>query len=177
MPQKRAQSVTPQLRSRELLAEQGYLVATIESKKEFPDKEEKRCPACNHQPMIRIKQDLYGCFDLLCEHPQKRERVYVQVTAGTHHTDRMKKILASFEAKLVLMAGARILVHTWNKDDDLNRWTIREEEITLKHFAQAFAYPNTVAELREIRRKEKKDDLPPGTSLPFSPILDEEIPF
>jgi hypothetical protein len=165
---------TPMVRSRELLAEEGYLVATIESKKEFPDKKERPCFACQHQPMIRIKQDLFGCFDLLAEHPQKRERLYVQVTAGTHHTDRMKKILASFEAKLVLMAGARIIVHTWNKNEDLNRWTVREEEITLKHFKQAFAYPNTVKELMEIRRKEKKPDLPPGSTLPLSPDLGKE---
>jgi hypothetical protein len=42
---------------------------------------------------------------------------------------------------------AKIFIHSWRKDERLNRWTIDEEEITLKHFAQAFAYPNTVKEL------------------------------
>jgi len=165
---------TPTARSREMLNDEGYLVATVEQRKTFPDKKKAACRACGNQPSFDIKQDLWNCFDLIAEHPQKRERLYIQVTAGTHHTDRLKKILASFEAKLVLMAGARILVHTWNKDENLNRWTVREEEITLKHFKQAFAYPNTVKELLEIRRKEKKPDLPPGSTLPLSPDLGKE---
>lgn len=171
---------TPQVRSRELLAEEGYLVATVESRKSFPPKDKAKrvpCRACGHQPLIDIKVDLWNCFDLIAEHPQKQERLYVQVTSGAHHAERRNKILASFEAKLVLMAGARILVHSWKKDESINRWTIREEEITLKDFRQAFAYPNTVKELLEIRRKAKKPDLPPGTTLEFSPILDQDIPF
>jgi hypothetical protein len=168
---------TPQIRSRELLTEEGYLVATVEGKKRFPAKGKGPCRTCGHQPLVEISVDLWNCFDLIAEHPQKRERIYVQVTSHTNHATRRNKILASFEAKLVLLAGARILVHSWRKDERLNRWTIREEEITLKDFQQAPHYPSTVAQLMEIRRRAKKPDLPPGTTLEFSPILDSEIPF
>ncbi len=156
---------TPQVRSRELLADEGYLVATVESIKRFPPKDPAKrvpCRACGHAPLVEIKVDLWNCFDLIAEHPQKQERIYVQVTSAANHATRRNKVLSSFEAKLVLLAG---------------RWTIREEEITLKHFQQAFAYPNTVKALQEIRRKAKKPDLPPGTSLPFSPILDSDTTF
>ncbi len=171
---------TPQVRSRELLADEGYLVATVESIKRFPPKDPAKrvpCRACGHAPLVEIKVDLWNCFDLIAEHPQKQERIYVQVTSAANHATRRNKVLSSFEAKLVLLAGARIMIHSWKKDERLNRWTIREEEITLKHFQQAFAYPNTVKALQEIRRKAKKPDLPPGTSLPFSPILDSDTTF
>jgi hypothetical protein len=171
---------TPQIRSRELLTQEGYLVATVESKKRFPPKDPAKrvpCRTCGHQQLIEISIDLLGFADILAIHPQKREFVLVQATSAANHATRRNKILASFEAKLVLLAGARILVHSWRKDERLNRWTIREEEITLKDFQQAPHYPSTVAQLMEIRRRAKKPDLPPGATLEFSPILDAEIPF
>lgn len=157
-------SITPQLRSRALLEEQGYLTATVESRKRFPAKKVP-CRSCGAQPMVDIKQDLFGCFDLLCVHPQKRETLYVQVTSHTNHATRRNKILASMEAKLVLLAGGRIAVHSWKLDDGINRWIVREEEITLKDFRQAFAYPDTVTQLLEIRRKAKKPDYPADATL------------
>lgn len=169
---------TPQVRSRELLTERGFLVGTVESTKKFPARDKKApkppCRACGHQQMVEISVDLWNVFDLIALHPETSEKVFVQVTAGTHHSDRKNKILASMEAKLVLLSGAKILIQTWNKDEKENRWKVREEEITLKDFAQAFAYPNTVRELQEIRRKERKDDFPPGTTLPLSPDLGQE---
>lgn len=165
-----------------MLHEEGWLVASVERQKKFPKRNKDKtkippCAVCGQQEMIEIKEDLWNCFDLICEHPQKQERMYVQVTAGTHHTDRKKKILASFEAKLVLLAGAKIRIHTWNKDDAIDRWVVRDEEITLKDFRQAFAYPNTVKDMLEIRRKAKAPDLPPGSTLQFCPLKDTEEVF
>lgn len=158
---------TPQLRSRQNLTERGYLVATVEGLKRFPDKKRSQCRACGHIPLIEIKSDMWGCFDLVAEHPQSRERIYVQVTgdSGGNHAKRRNTILSSFEAKLVLMAGARILIQSWKKVN--NRFQVREEEIFLADYTQAPHYPNTVAELMEIRRKEKKPYLPKGATLPL----------
>lgn len=154
------------MRSRINLAERGYLVATVEGRKKFPDKNKGACRACNSQPCIEIRVDLWNCFDLIAEHPQKQERIYVQVTDSTSHSKRRNKILASFEAKLVLLAGAKIMVQSWKKNDS-NRFVVREEMITLKDFKQALAYPSTVAAMQEIRRKAKSPDLPEGSTLNF----------
>lgn len=65
----------------------------------------------------------------------------------------------------MLLAGAKIEIHSWAKDEGLNRWTVRREKITLKDYRQAFAYPDTVAQLLEIRRKAKKPDFPADATL------------
>lgn len=168
--------MTPQLRSRLNLTERGYLVATVEGRKKFPQKDKAECHHCHRPYLVEIKTDMWNCFDLVAEHPQRKERIYVQVTgdSGGNHATRRNRILASFEAKLVLMAGARILIQSWKKVD--NRVQVREEEIVLADYKQAFAYPNTVAELVEIRRKAKRPDLPPGTTLPLAVDFDE-VPF
>lgn len=168
--------MTPQVRSRTLLTERGYLVATVEGKKKFPAKDKRPCPVCHHQQLIEISVDLWNVFDLVAEHPVLRERMYVQVTSQANHASRRNKILGSFEVKLVLLAGARVLIQSWKKNTS-NRFEVREEEITLKDFASAHHYPNTVAELVEIKRKEKQPDLPPGSTLPLTVIKDEEMPF
>ena len=169
---------TPQVRSRELLTLEGYLVATVESPKEFPDRKHPvPCRACGHRKMIRIKTDLFNAFDIIGFHPLTREVLLVQVTSAAHHAERKNKILASMEAKLVLLAGCRVMIHSWKKDERHNRWVIREEEITLKDYAHAPHYPNDVQSLREIKAKEKKPDLPPGATLQFAPICDEDMPF
>jgi hypothetical protein len=149
------------------LTEAGWLVATVEQRKSFPDRKQTACPLCGHRPLIEIKGDLFGCFDLVAEHPQLQERAYVQVTSYANHAARRNKILASMETKLLLLAGARVVIHSWRKDEDRGRWVLRAEEITLRDFRQAFNYPSDVKGLREIRRREKLPDLPLGASLPF----------
>ena len=168
---------TPQVRSRELLTDEGYLVATVEQKKRFPDRKKHECVHCRHQPMIEVSVDLWNAFDLIAVHPLLKETMFIQVTSASNHASRRNKVLSSFEAKLVLLAGARIRIHSWRKDEKLNRWVVREEEIVLRAFDQAPHYPNTVEEMREIRRREKMPDLPPGATLPLCPILDEDLPF
>jgi hypothetical protein len=82
------------------------------------------------------------------------------------------------EAKLVLLSGAHILLQSWEqKGGHRSRWEWFDEWITLDMYKSAPHYPNTVAELMEIKRKEKKPDLPPGTTLPYAPIKDADLPF
>lgn len=164
---------TPQVRSRTNLSTRGYLVGTVEGKKKFPDKKKTPCHACGRDFMIEISVDLFNVFDLVAIHPQRREHLYVQVTEQSHHAERKNKILASFEAKLILLAGGKIMIQSWKKNDKINRYELREEMITIEDFKQALAYPDTVAELLEIRRKEKKPDLPKGSTLPLGDAPDE----
>lgn len=166
----RKAGISPQARTRQNLTERGYLVGTVEGKKRFPDKKRSACRACGHVPMIEISSDLFNIFDLVGLRPgvspNSADIIFVQTTSGPNHATRRNKILGSMEAKLVLLSGARILVQSWSKNTH-NRWEPRDEWIELKDFRQAVSYPNTVAELMEIRRKEKRPDLPVGSTLPL----------
>lgn len=122
--------------------------------------------------MIEISSDLWEVFDMIALRPQCfsadiSDRVLVQVTSRNNHSTRRNKILASMEAKLCLLSGMSILIQSWRQDNKSKRWQAFDEWIALDQFKQAVAYPNTVAELVEISRKEKKPDLPPGASLNF----------
>ncbi len=167
-------NITPQLRSRANLTERGYLVGTVEKKKKFPDRKKQPCHACGHIPMIEISSDLWEVFDMIALWPRERvdystpnDRILVQVTSRSNHATRRNKILASMEAKLCLMSGMSILIQSWGQKSKGGRWEFVDEWVELKDFKQAVSYPNTVAELVEIRRKAKKDDLPPGSTLDF----------
>jgi hypothetical protein len=168
--------MTPQLRSRQNLTERGYLVGTVEKKKKFPDRKKRACRACGHQPMIEISSDLWEVFDMVALYPGRvtdlqgntlGSVIFVQVTSRSNHSTRRNKILASMEAKLCLLSGSRILIQSWGQKHEGGRWDFVDEWITIKDFKQAVSYPSTVAELQEIRRKAKKDDLPPGSTLDF----------
>jgi hypothetical protein len=169
---------SPQQRTRENLTARGYLVGTVEKKKKFPDRHKSPCKCCNHQPMIEISSDLWEVFDIVALRPTlsycTENIMFVQTTSRNNHSTRRNKILASMEAKLVLLSGARILIQSWRQDDKTNRWLGFDEWITLDQFKQAPHYPNTVAELMEIKRK--RPDLPPGSTLPLAVDFDE-IPF
>jgi hypothetical protein len=169
---------TPQQRSRDNLTSRGYLVDSVERRKRFPDKKRKPCAACGEQPCIDIKADLFGFADLVAFRPVPNpDIVLVQTTSRTNHATRRNKILASMEARLCLLAGARILLQSWAQKGEGERWQVTDEWITLKDYEQAPHYPNTVHELLSIRRKAKAPDLPPGTELPFGAITDDSLPF
>lgn len=186
---------TPQQRTRENLTVRGYLVGTVEKKKKFPDRKKSPCRACNHQPMIEISSDLWEVFDIVAVKPIMPQRVldearkaaaalqgitsiicgpdiiFVQTTSRNNHSTRRNKILASMEAKLVLLSGARILIQSWRQPDGARTaWQSYDEWITLDMYDQAPHYPNTVAELVELRKAEKRQTLPLAVDF-------EEIPF
>jgi hypothetical protein len=173
--------MTPQQRTRNYLTERGWLVGSVERRKKFPDRKKSPCRVCGHQPMIEISSDLWEIFDIAALKPSDGSQencavIFVQTTSRNNHSTRRNKILASMEAKLVLLSGARILIQSWRQAKDSNRWEALDEWITLDHYKQAPHYPSTVAQLMEIKRKAKAPDLPPGSTLPLSPDLGAE-PF
>lgn len=181
--------ITPQQRTRDNLTARGYLVGSVERRKKFPDRKKRPCGVCGHIPMIEISSDLWNVFDIVGVKPgqlqpnpfykvsEYPEVIFVQTTSRNNHSTRRNKILASMEAKLVLLSGARILLQSWRQEAGArSRWQNYDEWITLDMYQQAPHYPNTVAELAEIRRKEKKQALPPGSTLPL--VVDfKDVPF
>jgi len=168
---------TPQQMSRDNLTARGFLVSTVEAAKRFPDKKKRACEECGHQPEVSVKVDLFNFGDLLAFHPQSGRHIIVQSTTQPNHSTRVLKILGIMEAKLCLLAGVEVGVQSWAQDGKGERWRLREEWITLDQYKQAPHYPNTVAELVEIKRKAKKPDLPPGSTLALSTVDFEGIPF
>jgi hypothetical protein len=174
---------TPQQMTRNNLTARGYLVGSVERRKKFPDRKKGPCRVCGNQPMIEISSDLWEIFDIVAVRPNSSAvdltagnycLVFVQTTDRTSHAKRRNKILGSMEAKLVLLSGARILLQSWDqaREDGRRvvggRWECKDEWITLKDFESAHFYPNTVAELVELRRKQNKPDLPEGSTLPLA---------
>lgn len=173
---------TPQQRTSENLTALGYLCGSVERRKGFPDRKKHQCKVCGHLPLINISVDLWNVFDIVAVKPTTPPSLcltlFVQTTSASNHADRRNKILASMEAKLVLLSGARILLQSWKQPDGPGgRWVARDEWITLSMYDQAPHYPNTVAELVEIRRRAKQPDLPPGVPMKFGAIEDAEMPF
>lgn len=185
---------TPQQMTRDNLTARGYLVGSVERRKQFPDCKKHQCGVCGHNPMVSVSEDLWNVFDIVALRPMPplgqyrpsdpiktsslvESVIFVQTTSRTNHAARRNKILASMEAKLVLLSGARILIQSWRQIDGArSKWQAHDEWITLDQYKQAPHYPNTVAELVEIKRRAKKPDLPPGSTLPLS-VDFAEIPF
>src|SRR5271154_784822 len=100
----------PQQRTLNDLTKRGYLCASVEKREQFPDRKKHRCPACGNNPMISVSVDLWNVFDIVAVKPSipgvvglKDGPVFVQTTSRSHHSTRRNKILASMEAKLVLL--------------------------------------------------------------------------
>ena len=172
---------SPQQMTRNNLTARGYLVGSVERRKKFPDRKKHPCKACGNIPMIEISSDLFEIFDIVALHPLDpagyTQIVFVQTTSRANHSTRRNKILGSMEAKLVLLSGARILLQSWSQKSKGGHWECHDEWIELKQFESAHFYPNTVAELMELKRKANKPDLPPGSTLPLAIVADEEMPF
>jgi len=173
--------MTPQQRTRDNLTARGYLVGTVEKKKKFPDRKKGPCRTCGVQPMIEISSDLWEIFDIVAVKPAPNfyeSPLFVQTTSRANHSTRRNKILASMEAKLVLLSGARILIQSWYQPEGKGTsWEFKDEWIDLGMYRQAPNYPNTVAELVEIKRKAKLPALPPHSEIQFDVLREEDIPF
>jgi hypothetical protein len=152
---------------------EGYVVASVERQKRFPDKRKHRCNLCGNIPLISIKHDLWNSFDLLACRPESLNRpnlVLIQTTDASHHAMRRTKVLTSPEARFWLLAGGSICIQSWQKGTD-RRWHSRNEWLSVDDFPRSL--PATVPELYESRRREKLPDYPQGAEL----FKEEEVPF
>lgn len=172
---------TLQRRSEQLFRSKGYLTASVEKRKRFPDPKSRKCQACGSVRMLDLAQDLWNVFDLIAIQLGNEcdcgyfipDMVFIQVTSVGNHATRRKKILSSAEARLCLLAGCRILIQSWRKE--ANRWQPRDEWITRDQFIEGL--PNTAEEFYEAQRKSKLDNLPAGSTLTFDPDCAKDLPF
>ena len=165
-----------QRRTEALLRSKGYLTASVERRKRFPARGKPACKLCGALPMIDIAVDLWNVFDLIAIGPAATigNVVFVQVTSTSNHADRRNKIIASAEAKLCLLAGARILIQSWKKVQ--HRFQAHDEWISLDQFV--FGLADTAEQFYEDEKRHKMLAREPGHTLPLSEGLkDSEIPF
>lgn len=97
---------TPTQRSLALLREAGMLVTVVE----------------RWNPHARIRQDLFGCIDLLGLADGKT--VGVQTTSKSNMAARVKKIVESEAYPHMVRAGWDIIVHGWYRDKE-KRWQVK----------------------------------------------------
>ena len=77
-------------------------------------------------PHARVRQDLYGCIDVLAVGP---DIVGVQATSGSNVAARVRKLTDSPALPVLRKAGVRVLVHGWRKAAS-GRWTLREVDLS-----------------------------------------------
>src|SRR5690606_35502847 len=102
---------SPSERSLKVMRERGYRAAVVE----------------RWNPHARIRQDLFGCVDLLCI--GNGETVAVQATSASNVSSRIRKLEDSEALADMRNAGWRILVHGWKRASN-GRWMLREEDIS-----------------------------------------------
>lgn len=101
--------MTPTQRSISLLKGQGYLVSIVE----------------RWNPFAKIRQDLYGCIDLLAI--GNGETLAIQVTSKSNMSARIKKIQDNEALPVMLSSGWRVIVHGWGKGKN-GRYELKEFE-------------------------------------------------
>ncbi len=81
-------------------------------------------------PHARIRQDLFGCIDLIALTPDGI--LAIQACAGSSHATRMAKVRAEPRTKLWRDAGGRFEVWSWAKRGQRGKrktWTLRAEPV------------------------------------------------
>jgi hypothetical protein len=105
---------SPTQRSLAYLRKHGYHVAIVEK----------------WNPYVRIRQDLFGCIDLIAIKPG--QTLAVQTTSGSHVSGRADKIRGLEALTWMQEAGWTVAVHGWAKRGARGKrkvWTLREERI------------------------------------------------
>lgn len=78
-------------------------------------------------PHARIRQDLFGCVDVLAI--RDGETIAVQATSGSNVASRVAKVTDSPALPAMREAGWRVLVHGWRKGSN-GRWALREVDVS-----------------------------------------------
>lgn len=81
-------------------------------------------------PHARIRQDLFGCIDILALTPSGV--LGIQACAGSSHAARRTKALAEPRLATWLRSGCTFAVWSWSKRGDRGKrklWALREESV------------------------------------------------
>jgi hypothetical protein len=116
--------MTPTQRALKLARGLGWQVAIVEK----------------WNPHAKIRQDLFGVFDLLAVGNGKI--LGIQVSSGSNHAARVRKIREWAGLSDWLSAGGQAEVWTWSKKGPRGKakvWTLRQEQVTLQSGASQSA--------------------------------------
>lgn len=83
-------------------------------------------------PQLRIRQDLFGWADAVAIREDQDGVLFLQFTTTGNMVSRIKKIISSEKAKIVLAANNRIEVWGWSKrgeHDKRKLWTVKRVPI------------------------------------------------
>lgn len=86
-------------------------------------------------PHARIRQDLFGCVDILCLLPNRGGVTGIQTTSGDNVSARCQKIAAEPRMVRWVRAGNGLYVHGWAKRGPRGKrklWTCRVVEDRVK---------------------------------------------
>jgi hypothetical protein len=78
-------------------------------------------------PHAKIRQDLFGCIDILALDESGRS-IWVQTTSASNMAARRTKLKANDILPRLAMRG-KVLLHGWKKVN--GRWLCKEEEIAV----------------------------------------------
>lgn len=79
-------------------------------------------------PFARIRQDLFGCIDVLALAPNG-ETVAVQATSLSNVSKRVNKLSENEHVGAMRKCGWRLLVHGWGKGTN-GRYRLREVDVS-----------------------------------------------
>lgn len=103
---------SPTQRSLKHLRDQGYLVGITEK----------------WNPFAKIRQDLFGYFDMVAVHPEKGI-LGVQTTSKSNMSARINKARGNGALICWLLGNGTIQVHGWHKLK--NRWVLSQRDISI----------------------------------------------
>lgn len=84
-------------------------------------------------PHAEIRQDLFGCIDVVALQPGQTGVLGVQATTATNVSHRLAKMVAEPRARVWLECGNRLLLVGWAKQGSgpKKTWTRSERYVTL----------------------------------------------
>ncbi len=109
--------MSPTARSLAELRKRGYIAAVVE----------------RWNPHARLRQDLFGCIDVLAIRPG--QILAVQACAGSSAAARIAKVKSTPAFTTMLAAGITVAVWSWSKRGARGKrkvWTLREVVVDME---------------------------------------------
>lgn len=109
--------MSPTQRSLAYCRDQGWAVQVVE----------------RWNPYAKIRQDLFGCIDIIACDGTGGGVLGIQATSGANHASRREKALAEPRLQKWLASPARFEVWSWSKQGPRGKrklWTLRREAVT-----------------------------------------------
>tara|TARA_Y100001938_G_scaffold131268_1_gene188191 strand:- start:1100 stop:1540 length:441 start_codon:yes stop_codon:yes gene_type:complete len=100
----------------------------------------------------KIRQDLFGCIDMIVIDDLEQGPLAVQATSGSGHAARRKKSIAEPRLKLWLESPARFEIWSWSQrgpKDKRKLWTLRREPIILAQLEDLQRLPDQPSETEQ----------------------------